>query len=70
MERPYWPDEAEQALCRQFLTELRHQGYGMCYLLGVYRGRGLSLAEAEQLIRTTFAPVAQPIREPLTPEKE
>jgi hypothetical protein len=46
-----WPDDKDQTLIRQLLTEFGEQGYGLCYRLGAYRAQGLSHAEAAQRLR-------------------
>jgi hypothetical protein len=50
----YWPDEDDQIVCRHFVQDHPATGFGMCYLLGVYRAQGYSLVDAIHLVNQTF----------------
>jgi hypothetical protein len=46
-----WPDEEDQRLCLEFMTEFPTEGPGLCYLFGAYRGRGVAREYAAELVR-------------------
>jgi hypothetical protein len=51
METVHECSEGAQAVCEHFLRDYPDQAFALCYLFGVYRGRGLSRSEAERRTR-------------------